>query len=212
MPTITTAASAKLRAEAVSLSRKTAAHQFELARCLYHADTDFVVLQVDGEDVDTLVVESWGYTSAAQWAEHELGLHITTSRSYIKVYRLFGVQLNGMWTMDQLLPITKMIQLIRVLGPGSNQRTVTAWLNRGRTLSCCDLTDAVDRAVHGLPHEGYRSFSSRCTKSDYLVIKSAIDRLAGRRSDDPKTTGYLLARICEDWLERQPAEEGNDAG
>ena len=139
------------------------------------------------------VYETWGYKTWAQFVRTEVGMFKATAVNYRKVWRVFGIELQGTFAIEDVLPIGKMVLLTHAELTAKN---VNSWLKKARTMSCLDLK----KEIGGGPR--IRNFSVAMSEADLRRINSAI-RVYWDTVDDTVTRAKVVASIMEDWKSKQ---------
>lgn len=177
-----------LRKKAQDFTNKSAKAAFDFGALLY--EIYFSDIKVGKEVIP--VWRAWGYETWFLYCECELHMHAATVNSYRNVYDIFGVQLDGMWNKKDILPITKMRSLLKVV----NENNVKSWVKKAKKLSCCDLDDEVEYALTGKKTR-LRHFTARMDDKSFTEVKNIISD--AREDFDGLDKGEVMARIFRQW-------------
>jgi len=152
-----------------------------------------------GADVPLAVY--WGFDDFDDWAEHEVGLHETTARSYVRMYDELFVRRHF---AQGILPnsIMKLRLLARISMRVHDSREMVKWITKARGLSCCDFEGDADDAF-GLGSSKKKNISFNLKFSLIGPLYKALD--AARDDFGVATKGEALAKIVDDWKVRRHA-------
>jgi len=130
--------------------------------------------------------EYWGYKSWFDFVEIEMGMHELTANTCKKVWQVFGVELNGAWSIHDALPITKM--KILAASDKLSKQNVASWLKKAKKMTCCDL----QHEIYG--ESSYRTFSVTLANPEYRMLNRLIEA-ARKEHGEEKTKGELLIEL-----------------
>lgn len=118
---------------------------------------------VDGEAM--CVYHAWGYEDWASFVRTELGTYRATANDLRKIWRIFGIELAGCFSVGEIVSISKMRILIAA---DLNKRNVSKWLRKAKKLNILDLRREVfgDDRVH--------SWATTLSASELKIVKAAI--------------------------------------
>jgi hypothetical protein len=182
-----------LREKAKELSNSNARASFELGKILYEIYYSDVL--VSGKPIPIWKV--WGHDSWFNYVECELHMHVHTANSYRNVYDVFGVSLKGSFNPDDLLPITKMRALSRIV----TKQNLKSWLKKAGQLSCCQLEDEIEIELTG-NRKKTKHFSVLMTKSQFDDVKEII--LKAKEIFGDIDNGDVVARVFNQWDKQNP--------
>lgn len=145
----------------------------------------FVSVLQEGEQWK-FVWEVWGFKSWFDFVEIEIGMHENTANAYKKVWQVFGIDLEGAWSPDDALPITKM----KILSASDklNKQNIKSWLKKAKAMTCCDL----QHEIYG--EDVNRTFSVTVSQAGFRAISKAL-KTAREQFGDDKTNGELLVKL-----------------
>jgi hypothetical protein len=134
------------------------------------------------------VWKAWGFDDWFLYCECELHMHAGTAHSYKNVYEVFGVELRGDWPKADLLPISKMRALSRIV----EKKNVKKWLKDAKKWSVCQTEEEVEYALTG-KRKRMRSFAAKMTDANFKEIKGVLKEAA--ESFEDLDRGELLTEI-----------------
>lgn len=160
----------------------------DLAMILHETYISTIVV---GDEV-MYVYQSWGHDDWAQFVRTEMGIFKTTADMYRKVWRVFGIDLAGAYSQDELLPITKM----KILASANlTRKNVRSWLKKANGMSCIEL----QREIFG--HDRLHSVSFPVTSSEMDTINKRLDEY--NELDSSLKRGEILTQAIDQWVSDQ---------
>lgn len=143
---------------------------------------------------ETSLAIAWGFESWEDYVEHELGIHMGTAMSYVRVYDELSVRRNF---PAGALPnsITK----LRVLALMSRKKGVdiNEWAAKSKTLSCCEMQEAYDSMIGGKGRKRNCSFSMK-----WNAIRPLLNQVkVAKQTFGVGTNGEALSLIVDQWAE-----------
>lgn len=147
------------------------------------------------------LVNAWGFPSFDEYVESELKIHMTTARSYVRVYDELVVRRDF---KVGVLPnsITMLRHLSRIAKRVANDRELARWIVRSKELTCCEFEHEVDAEYGGKIKKKNLAFTLPWSKVARAVgvVKQA------KEAYSVATNGDALIRILNDWKDNQPAK------
>lgn len=184
-------AAEKLREKAILLAGNHTKTAMELAEVLYN--TYYGEVNYAGGNLQ--LWEAWGFKSWFDYVENELGIHQNTAAGYRRTYEVFEIKCAGEWDKKSGVSFTKMKALARVV----NKVNVNSWLKKAKTMSCCELEDAVLASIYGKQKSGVtRHFSAFLTDRELIKINSILE-VGYQKFPNCERRGEVLTKILEEW-------------
>lgn len=179
-----------LRTKARQTATEAARQGLSLAEVMY--ETKYATVQVGNAPIE--LWKLWGFTSWELYVETELEYHMGTAAKYVRVWEVFFVKFKGKWDKP-LLPksITKLKDISRV----ATTSTCNAWFRRASRMTCCELHDSVEAALHGGKGRKMRVFATPVTANGLDTLNHAITK--AREDFGVLDRGEALVHIAREW-------------
>ena len=165
----------------------------ELARTLH--EICYAEVELNKNQM-TPLYKLWGFSSWGEWAEVDLGMHLTTASSYKRIWEVFNKLLEKC-DMDLLSQVSfTRLKTISRLGKLLTASNVNAWLKKALKVSCCQLEEDIEYELTGKKVK-YRHLHILVTNKQLSAIREAID--LARDADDFGTedSGDIIAGIVD---------------
>lgn len=159
--------------------------------CWAAYESDVNMTRVNGQLV--FCWATWGHDSWEDFVGKEMDLHVTTALAYKRVWEVFYVNLEGAWSPDLLLGITKM----RLLSMAKlTKGNVTSWLKRAKKITCRELAALVQ------DREELHSFAVPLTASQMRLVRRTLDQAKDSFArGDRMSRGQVMTQIMREWAE-----------
>ena len=162
------------------------------ALCKLLFESYFATVKIGKKEMP--LAEAWGHESWEEYVEHELGMHVGTAKSYVRVYDELIVR-RGL--QPEALP--QSITKLRVLAKVSRKpdADIKEWVSKANAMGCCEFDAAADVERTGRERKRNIAFNMRWTEAGKTMarIKQAKESLG------VETSGEALATIVEQWTD-----------
>jgi hypothetical protein len=163
------AAAKALRTQILKVAASLNQMNYEYAKLVWRTKNELV--KQPGE-----VVHFWlflGFESWEKYAQEELGISYKKANKYVTVWQKFGIDLKNKWSIKDVVTITKMFFLERVVTP----KNVTAWLQRAKTISDAELQEITRAQSRGKGAQMLTRLGIQIDRTRADAMYAAIDDL-----------------------------------
>jgi hypothetical protein len=196
---------AKLRADAKSAMASATGAAIALCRALYNV---MFGQTVDAKGNTINLWEAWRFDSFDDYAEHELHIHQTTARSYVRVWDELFTRRGDVIDAKSLPDSIQQLRMLARISGRSNvdANTLKFWIKKANELSCCEFEAEVEKKF-GFGKGKKRSWSVDLpwakAKETLAAVREAREFFGVGTNGEALSQALALARA--EWRREQAA-------